>query len=161
MGNCLVLQANVIRVMKTDGKILEYKAPMKVYQVLSEFANHAISDSLPVVQHLRADTEMVGGRLYYLLPLPVPRPKPAKKKVKFADQVEEADQQGTGVVRVKIIISKQELQALLSKDQISVDDMVRHLQKEKSSNELNRCAADEEANCKGWKPMLGSIPELD
>lgn len=42
MGNCLVLlQENVVRVMKTDGKILEYKALIKVEQVLIDFSGHA------------------------------------------------------------------------------------------------------------------------
>ncbi|VFQ74196.1 unnamed protein product [Cuscuta campestris] len=124
--------------MKTDGKLLEYKTPMKADKVLSDFDNHAISDSLPAV------------KLNHVLPLP--GPEPATKKVKFADQ--EADREGIEVVRIKIIISKQELEALLSKDQVSVDDMVHHLhQNQKSSNE--------EAGCRGWKPMLDSIPELD
>lgn len=139
MGNCLVLQASVIKVMKTDGKLLEYKTPMKAAdKVLSEFDNNAISDSLPAV------------KLYHVLPLPAP--EPATKKVKFADQ--EAEGEGTEVVRIKIIISKQELEALLSKDQISVDDMVHH-------GHLTQKGSNEEVCCRGWKPMLDSIPELE
>lgn len=35
MGNCLVLQQiNVVKIMKTNGKILEYKTPIKVEEVL-------------------------------------------------------------------------------------------------------------------------------
>ncbi|CAI8614852.1 unnamed protein product [Vicia faba] len=35
MGNCLVLQQiNVMKIMKTDGKVLEYKTPIKVEEVL-------------------------------------------------------------------------------------------------------------------------------
>lgn len=159
MGNCIVLQAKVIRVIRTDGKILEYKAPMKVYQVLSEFKSHAISDSLPVVQHLHADADMHGGCLYYLLPEPAPpSPKPAKRKVKFADQVEEEVHQQ---IRIKLVISKQELKSMLSEEGISLNDIVCHLQnKGRCNDQINR-SDDDEVISKGWKPMLDSVPETD
>ncbi|XP_009607129.1 uncharacterized protein LOC107773578 [Nicotiana tabacum] len=141
MGNCIVLQEKVVKVMKTDGKILEYKAPIKVYQVLSQFGGqYAISESLSVIQNLLPNSNMLAGQLYYLLPiLPVPPPKIAKKKkvVKFAKEVvdqEEAKKQirTTEAVRIKLVISKKELQALLSSTEgglITVNDIVNRLQK--------------------------------
>ncbi|XP_009775609.1 uncharacterized protein [Nicotiana sylvestris] len=137
MGNCIVLQEKVVKIMKTDGKILEYKAPIKVYEVLSQFAGqYAISESLSVIQHLLPNSNMLAGQLYYLLPiLPVSPPKIAKKKkvVKFAkevvDQEEAKKQRTTEVVRIKLVISKKELQALLSGTEgglITVNDIVNH-----------------------------------
>ncbi|KAL0374870.1 UNVERIFIED_CONTAM: hypothetical protein Sradi_3402700 [Sesamum radiatum] len=120
MGNCLVLEEKTVKVMKTDGKIIEYKSPIKVHQVLSEFSHHAISDKLPVVKHLHPNAEMLGGHLYYLLPLPVPVPVPAappkkKKTVRFSDEVVEEARRVPEVVRIKLVISKQELQAMMGK----------------------------------------------
>ncbi|KAK6126380.1 hypothetical protein DH2020_039880 [Rehmannia glutinosa] len=141
--------------MKTDGKILEYKSPIKVHQVLSEFPHHAISDKLPVIKHLHPNTEMLQGHLYYLLPLPVP-PQPIKKKtttkkaVRFSDDVLELGDGGeNGVVRIKVVISKQELQAILSNGGVSVDDVISKVQKK-----------DDLVISKGWSPALESIPGI-
>ncbi|KAG6430585.1 hypothetical protein SASPL_108655 [Salvia splendens] len=125
MGNCLVAeQKSVISVMKTDGKIIEYKSPIKVHQILCEYSHHAITDKLPVVKHLHPNTELLRGRLYYLLPLPVPA---KKKRVRFSDDVVEEERRrgGTGAaVRIKVVISKKELQAMLAKEGVSVEEMI-------------------------------------
>ncbi|KAI3447463.1 hypothetical protein Pfo_004128 [Paulownia fortunei] len=163
MGNCLVLQEKVVRVMKTDGKILEYKSPIKVHQVLSEFSHHAISDKLPVVKHLHPNAEMLQGHLYYLLPLPVPPPpiKKKKKAVHFSDDVLEDAGQATGVVRIKLVISKQELQAMLSTGGISVADVISKVWKEESTNKAKSYDRDDVVISKGWSPALESIPEVN
>ncbi|KAL2481669.1 hypothetical protein Adt_34635 [Abeliophyllum distichum] len=158
MGNCLVLQEKVIKVIKTDGKILEYKAPLEVHQVLSEFSHHAISDKLPVVQYMNPNAKMIGGQLYYLLPLPVaPPPRTKKKKtVQFADSVKEAGE-ATGVVRIKLVISKKDLQAMLGKGGVSVDDMVS----KQSTHKVDTVDRDGYMNCRGWMPALDSVPEVN
>ncbi|CAA0829664.1 Unknown protein [Striga hermonthica] len=114
--------------MKPDGKILEYKSPIKVHQVLSEFAHHSLSDRVPVAKHMHPNADLAGARLYYLLPLPVPAPqkKPAaenksksKKRVRFTDDVKGGGSSdgppatAGATVRIKLVISKQELQAML------------------------------------------------
>ncbi|XP_057777924.1 uncharacterized protein LOC130996648 [Salvia miltiorrhiza] len=132
MGNCLVVEQKSVSVMKTDGKIIEYKSPIRVHQILSEFSHHAISDKLPVVKHLHPNTELLGGRLYYLLPLPAaPQPAKKKKRVRFSeDVVEEERRRATGAVRIKLVITKQELQAMLAKKGVSVEQMISQVQKE-------------------------------
>ncbi|XP_047309014.1 uncharacterized protein LOC124912438 [Impatiens glandulifera] len=130
MGNCLVTQEKVIKVMKTDGKVLEYKAPIKVHEVLSDFAGHAISDRLPVIRHLQPDAVMVSNHLYYLLPLPkLSEQRREKKKVRFAVPEVETCQEG-GVVRIKLVITKQELEIML-RGGVSVDDMLSHDQEQR------------------------------
>ncbi|XVF76197.1 hypothetical protein PTKIN_Ptkin13bG0247500 [Pterospermum kingtungense] len=159
MGNCLVLEQKVITVMKTDGKILEYQAPIKVQQVLSDFSDHAISDSFSGSQHLRPDAKLHPGQLYYLIPVPSPSQKSKKKRVRFSNPEVNDDQGSAGVVRIKLIISKQELQELLQKGGGSVQDMVSQIQsKEKSTNEIDTSDA---VDCRGWKPVLESIAEVN
>ncbi|KAH8504722.1 hypothetical protein H0E87_012094 [Populus deltoides] len=161
MGNCLVLQANVIKVMKPDGKILEYQAPIKVQQVLSDFSGHAIADSLQAFQHLPPDTNLLGGdHLYYLVPLQLPSPQAKKKKVRFSipeEEVKDVQEKTSTVVRIKLVISKQELQEMLRKGGVSVDDMVSHLQGQQRVQKVDISGSDSEH--KGWKPELESIPE--
>lgn len=160
MGNCLALQEKIIKVMKPDGKVLEYKAPLKVHQVLSEFSGYGISDTLPATQHLRKDMEMVGGHLYYLIPAPPPSPETQKKVVRFSDPKFEADQ-GTGVVRIKLVITKQELKEMLQKGGVTVDHVISQLQSGQGIKEVNKLDIDDIGNCRGWKPALESIPEVN
>ncbi|KAL0338638.1 UNVERIFIED_CONTAM: hypothetical protein Sangu_1385900 [Sesamum angustifolium] len=160
MGNCLVLEEKTVKVMKTDGKIIEYKSPIKVHQVLSEFSHHAISDKLPVVKHLHPNAELLGGHLYYLLPLPVPVPVPAaapkkKKTVRFSDEVVEEARRAPEVVRIKLVISKQELQAMMGNGGVSVEDVIAQVQKEGSINKTRSGDTDR------WLPDLESIPEVN
>ncbi|CAL4995493.1 unnamed protein product [Urochloa decumbens] len=57
-----------------------------------------------------------------------------------------------GAVRVKLVISKQELKKMLDKEGMSLDDMVSLMRKEASDREREEC-------CGGWRPALESIPE--
>ncbi|KAG0528773.1 hypothetical protein BDA96_05G041500 [Sorghum bicolor] len=57
-------------------------------------------------------------------------------------------------VRVKLVISKQELKKMLDKEGMSLDDMVSLMRKEASGREQ-----EEEFCCGGWRPALESIPE--
>ncbi|PON83084.1 hypothetical protein TorRG33x02_210580 [Trema orientale] len=168
MGNCLVLQEKVIKVMKPDGKVLEYRSPIKVLEVLSEFSGHALSETAAVNQHLRPETRLLGGRLYHLVPLPL-QPQVAvkkKKKVRFSEPEMEADQQqepSSKVVRIKLVISKQELQELLKTGGVSVGDMVSKLHTEETKDGSDRFddhdGDDQQVGC--WKPVLESIPEIN
>lgn len=119
---------NCIVLLQNDKKkVLEYKAPMKVHEVS------------PILQE--------------------PQIKHVKKKVKFADEVIVMESSGKScssseVVRIKVVITKQELQALLlSEGELRVQDgnmvVLCPLQKEQSSiSEINDCI--------GWKPSLDS-----
>lgn len=150
MGNCLAQQEKLIQVMKTDGKILEYKAPLKVHQVLSEYAGHSISQTLPVIQHLWPDADMHGGQLYYLFPLPVPSLE--------LDKEYRNTKEDSRAVRIKLVIRRQDLE-MLSKGGVSVEEMISRLKNQKSVDSLQTLDGESNRNRKGWKPALQSIPE--
>ncbi|GJN28292.1 hypothetical protein PR202_gb16400 [Eleusine coracana subsp. coracana] len=59
-----------------------------------------------------------------------------------------------GPVRVKLVVSKQELKKMLEKEGMSLDDMVSLMRKE-----AGYCERDEQQCCGGWRPVLESIPE--
>ncbi|XVE61482.1 hypothetical protein DITRI_Ditri06bG0043900 [Diplodiscus trichospermus] len=166
MGNCLVLEEKVIRVMKNDGKILDYRSPIRVQQVLSDFSGHVLSaDSFSsgFQQHLQPDAKLLSGHLYYLIPLPSPSPKSKKKKVRFSNpEVNDDDHHGRspGVQRIKLIISKQELRELLQREGISVHDTVSQTQSKQSTNGFDT-TSDAGDNYIALKPVLESIAELN
>ncbi|XP_008784027.1 uncharacterized protein LOC103703094 [Phoenix dactylifera] len=143
MGNCLVLQEKkVIKIMGMDGKILRYQSPVKVHQLLCEFPGHAISDALPVIGHLDPATDMRSGQLYYLVP-----PKTPLKETG----------NGNGVVRIELVISKQELKDLLLKGGgVTFDSMISLVQRGPSNDGTS---GDGEEKCIEWRPALESIPE--
>ncbi|KAG4396485.1 hypothetical protein AAZX31_19G180700 [Glycine max] len=154
MGNCLVLQENVVKIVKTDGKVLEYKTPIKVEEVLIQFSGHAVSESLTVLRHLEPHTKLLRGQLYYLVPLP-PSPK-TNKKVRFAEP-EVQDVHKSNVVRIKVVISKQQLQNMLQNGGFSVSKMLSLVHEEKGTEDLSQKSEDVS---QGWKPALESIPEV-
>ncbi|XP_024975624.1 uncharacterized protein LOC112513557 [Cynara cardunculus var. scolymus] len=145
MGNCLIRQEKmIIKVIKTDGEVLEYAPPMKVHQVLSQYADHAISDVLPVVRHLRHQADMVAGQIYYLFQLPVASPESVKSSK-------------TSTVRIKLVVTKQELEVMLKKGGVSVTELVSQIEKNGSLIETSNDGGDDDDG--RWKPRLESIPE--
>ncbi|KAK8481606.1 hypothetical protein V6N13_077208 [Hibiscus sabdariffa] len=141
MGNCWALlrprdakgkpNQNVIRVVKMDGKMLEFKAPLLVKDVLVKYSGSGIGLSKTVSPHLLRNYELKTGKVYYILPA-------SDSSSSVADTL-----QAGGVRRIKVVITKQELQQLLNK-QVSVAEVLAGLEKEKPRN---------------WKPKLESILE--
>ncbi|KAK9122794.1 hypothetical protein Sjap_012396 [Stephania japonica] len=144
MGNCLGLQNKVIRVMKTDGKVLEYRAPLRVHEVLSEFPGHAISHTLEASKCLDPHTNMLPGHLYYLHQLWSP-----------------SSIDNTTFVRVKVVITKQELKEMLAKGGLLVDEKMFQIENKESRGGIvtNDGEDDVFERCRAWKPVLQSIPE--
>lgn len=163
MGNCLRVQEKVVKIVKTDGKFVEYKTPIKVHQVLRDFSGHAItSESLPELRHLHPNTQLVGGKSYNL----VPAPARVVKKVRFAmnPQVQEAEEkeeeEESKVVRIKVVVSKKELENMLQqKGGISINTMLSLLHDQNAQVMCNNNTDDHKYGCQPWKPALESIPE--
>jgi hypothetical protein len=65
---------------------------------------------------------------------------------------------GAASVRVKLVISKQELRKMLDKEGVSLDDMVSSLVRKEASGG-GREQELQELCCGGWRPALESIPE--
>ena len=126
MGNFLIRRNKmIIKVIKTNSEVLEYKPPVKDNQVLSQHANHAISGIFPVVRHLEHEPPVTS--------------------------LEHAKNPKTSV-KIKLVITKQELGLMLNKGKISVGDLVSHIGK-------NGSLIKNETRDGKWKPRLESIPE--
>ncbi|KAI4348959.1 hypothetical protein L6164_009619 [Bauhinia variegata] len=147
--------------MRTDGKVLEYKAPIKVQKVLTEFSGFAISCSLSELRHLQPNTRLLSGHLYYLVPLPPLSPKGGKKKVRFANPEVQGTEESS-VVRIKLVISKQQLQDMLQKGGgISADKILSLVHGEKGIIDGKDLSPKTDDPFVGWKPALESIPEVN
>ncbi|CAO2839329.1 unnamed protein product [Amaranthus hypochondriacus] len=151
MGNCLKSQGKTVQVVKPDGKILEYKALIKVSEVLAEFKGYELSDELVVLQYLNPNEELVAGRLYYLIHVPTPSLKVRKKKVRFVEpEKEEAKKNEETSLTVKLVIKKQDLKEMLESGAVLLDELV-------SKQKLDGSSCGSET----WMPSLNSIREVD
>ncbi|XP_058781420.1 uncharacterized protein LOC131655596 [Vicia villosa] len=142
MGNCLALSKPIsqsyctsstmeklVKVAKEDGKILEFSSPVYVKDILTNFpGNYGIGVSKIATETLSQDHELKGGKLYYLHP---------------HNKEEEPE---AGMKRVKVLITKQQLQQLVTK-QISLQDLLSVVKEDGVRFRSDR------------KTILDSIPE--
>ena len=149
MGNCLVFckpssgscimakKVKIVRVAKPDGKILEFSTPIHVKDILTNYPASGVGVSEKVTEPLSPDHELKAGRLYYLLPSLNSPPNLASLRNVETDG---------GIKRIKVIITKQQLELLVNK-QISVEDILSEVQTVGVQFPNNR------------KPKLDTIPE--
>ncbi|KAL3628280.1 hypothetical protein CASFOL_027326 [Castilleja foliolosa] len=134
MGNCVILQEKPLNEMKRDENVtIDYKSQISVHQKLPIFSHHQASN-----KHVHP-----------------------KSTVGFSDDVVEDERRASGVVRVKLVISKQELQAMLE-DGLSVQNKVQTQLKLLNTNKFAGISRDYcNMSNKGWLPVLESIPEVN
>lgn len=135
----------VLQIVKMDGKVLEFSRPMIVKDILENFSGSAIGLSREATDHLPPNYELKIGKIYYLLP--------SKSSVCTASPADVSStpdgEKPSGVKRIKIVITRQQLQDLLTK-QISVQDVL-------SGTEKQTCKSMDHST--NWTPKLESIPE--
>ncbi|KAL4594675.1 hypothetical protein ACB092_12G036700 [Castanea dentata] len=129
-----------------DRKILLFSSPIHFKDMLVNFSGSAIGLSKEASEHLPPNYELKLGKVYYSLPClsSVGTTSPANMS-SIADK-----QKANGVRRIKIVITKKQLQGLSTK-QASVEDVLSGLEKKTCNN-----AFDSRTN---WKPKLESISE--
>ncbi|KAL5203784.1 hypothetical protein ABZP36_008655 [Zizania latifolia] len=129
MGNCVVIQGRneEIEIMGMDAG----------GEILKQLQSSASSPKKVQQDALLSDDGAVPAQQHLL---------PAKAEAAAA-----AASPGV-VVRVKLVVSKQELKRMLHKEAVSLDDMVLSLMQKEAGEQ-------ETISCRGWRPALGSIPE--
>lgn len=115
-----------------DGKILEYKTSLLVKDLLFSFQGCGVAVTQKSTQYLPPDYKLKLGHFYYLLPL---------------DNLRPVD----GVKRIKVVISKQQLQELLSK-KVSVEEVLLDSMQTSANFGSQHCTSS-------WRPVLETITE--
>lgn len=149
-GNASCLEAaeksnnkNVVQLVKMDGKIMEFSAPILVKDVLQNFSGYNIALSREALQQLPSNSRLKLGDVYYLIP--------SAEDLESAEGSRKVEkEEGSGVKRIKVVITRQQLQDLLSKQVLAVDIL--------SGLRSETCTYDEKCMTI-WKPELESIPE--
>lgn len=170
-----------ILVMRSDGKIMEYMPPILVRDLMAAYPQHSVVHSEDATCHfLAADKKLVPGQLYRVLRNPK---APSLSKLdavlseaksahngSLEDKISserrannqahssvKSVQNGSGFITVKMVISKRELDALLSDRSMNEKSILckagQYAKKEYVAN--RRCNDD------GWRPSLESIPEVN
>ncbi|KAK1366395.1 Glutaminase-asparaginase [Heracleum sosnowskyi] len=131
---------NVVQLVKMDGKIMEFSASILVKDVLQTFSGYNVALSRDALQHLPLNSRLKLGDMYYLIPS-VENYETAEGSPKVEKE------EGGSVKRIKVVITRQQLQDLLSKQVLAVDFLSGL-----------KCTDDEKCRTI-WKPELESIPE--
>lgn len=144
MGNyfalCIPCRRKCLWIVKMDGKKIQFRGPILVSDVLPNFSGLGVGESREALQHLPSNYELKIGRVYYLLP------GPASSRGCDVSAMDDEEQKASGVPkRIKVVITRQQLQELLSK-KISVAELL-----------LSRPA--DSSSLGNWKPKLDTIPE--
>lgn len=162
MGNCVVLcrhnkvscfadvetckNRNIVQLLKSDGEIVEFSTPVLVEDVLKKFSgcNIALAEKTPL--NLPPNFWLKLGNVYHLIP--------SAERLEAAEESRKVkNEENGGVKRIKVVITRQQLQALLSKEVLAVDIL--------SALRSKTCDDDdeEEDSTTVWKPKLETIPE--
>ncbi|PIN22920.1 hypothetical protein CDL12_04357 [Handroanthus impetiginosus] len=134
----------VLQIVKMDGKIIEFKSPILVKEMLINFEGFVVTSSREAPKQLPPTCKLQLGKIYYLLPSKADEPNKLEGGASTRDETEP---NGTSVKRIKVVITKKQLEELLTK-KTSVEKIILGIDK--------ACLANSAAN---WKPSLGAIPE--
>ncbi|XP_043706287.1 uncharacterized protein LOC122655951 [Telopea speciosissima] len=160
MGNCYTLCRpvrrsstgldKVLRIVKSDGKILEYRAPILVRDVLATFADDygeilGISKEVSSKpdQSLPPGYELKIGHVYYLFP------SSAAAATTFPPICDQKRQ-------IKICITKKQLQELLSKT-VTMEELLSNSTGLDDDQKVVWEGVDSFTSC--WRPKLETILE--
>jgi hypothetical protein len=186
MGNCLPshgsgrLSADFMRreefivVTRSDGKMMEYTAPLLVRDLMAAYPQHSLVHSEDATcRSLSPDKKLLPGQLYRLLLVPN---SPSLSKDAVLSEAKSIDngrisrksrastrppssvkcvQNGSSIMRVKIVIPKRELQALLSDKSLLLQRQCKAQYVKEDYVTARKCSNDR------WRPSLESIPEVN
>ncbi|KAK0593336.1 hypothetical protein LWI29_034908 [Acer saccharum] len=138
----------VLRIVKMDGKLLEMKSPVKVEEILRSFSCSGIGVSEKASEFLPLNYQLKLGKVYYV----IPSINSDKEKAVEA----EAEAKAGGVKRIKVVITKKQLQQLLEK-QLSMEEVLLAVGRRSSSS--SSASWDVKSPTSNWKPKLQAIPE--
>ncbi|GAB4826116.1 hypothetical protein Ancab_008986 [Ancistrocladus abbreviatus] len=134
-GDAKARNVKVLQVLKIDGKILEFRAPLLVKDLLASYPCFYAGVFREATQPLPPDYELKLGKVYYLLPSP--------------DSYADGERKVGGSKRIKVVITKQQLRQLMSKE-IGPEDVLLGINQRPCSSEVSSLA---------WSPSLEAIPE--
>lgn len=139
-------QGKVLKIVKLDGKVLEFTSPTLVKDVLVDFNGFVIGLSKDSSHILSPNFELKMGQVCYLLPA-VPSPQSTIFPPLYSF-MEDSDTTSS-TKRIRIVLTKKELQKLLAK-QVSLEELIMQ-QPTLCSNHISSSST--------WKPSLAAIPE--
>lgn len=155
----LLKEKRILQIIKeVDGKILEFTNPVMVRDLLVSYPNSYVGIFKEATQPLPLDYKLKIGKSYYLLP----SFDHAHTTTTTCNEGDEATREinGTTTTRttkttIKVVITKEQLQKMLSK-QGRIEELLLGVVPKKLSSE--GCSYSS-ASSTTWFPKLQSIPE--
>lgn len=163
MGNCLVLcghnrvscfaavetskNRNTVQLLKSDGEIFEFSTPVLVRDVLRKFSGFDIALAQKNPLHLPLNFRLKLGNRYHLIP--------SVERLETAEESPKVEKE-EGVKRIKVVITKKQLQDMLSGGVVATD--ILSMLRSKSGDD-DDSDDDDDSSTTVWKAKLESIPE--
>lgn len=133
-------EGSILRIVKTDGKVMKYKSPLHVRDLLPVFHGCGVGVMRKGQCYLPPDYQLMVGHQYYLLPR-------SATSTSIANPT--AGRPGTN--RMKIAVTKQQLHHMLMFNHTTLEDVLSVV----SDRKDRKCLA----SSKQWRPRLETIPE--
>ncbi|KAI3410531.1 uncharacterized protein J3R85_018730 [Psidium guajava] len=145
-------QGKALQIVKLDGKIAKLAAPVLVKDLSTNLGGSSgISLSKGDAKQLPLNYELKPGKVYYVLPAAAAAAAATISPERVPSPAGQSEQSGGVKKRIKIVITKQQLQQLLSKS-VSVEEVLIGIDK-------GDCQDRGLGSPRNWKPRLDSIPE--
>eukprot|EP01018_Ginkgo_biloba_P022938 Gb_09595 [translate_table: standard] len=174
-SGCMTVSAEIgdqfIRIAPADEKVLEYN-PISANDFLLGHEGHTVARPGALRRSIRPNYKLIPGDLYSLLTLESAskwhkhRSKEHKdlKATSLKLERNEAVSSGNknGVIRLRVVITKQELAKLLSDSLAmgtSMEDVLVELKAKGAQTKVDSSTAPSRVSNFGWRPALESIPE--
>lgn len=171
-------------VMRSDGKIMEYTPPLLVRDLMAVYPQHSVFHSEDATcRPLSPDQTLVPGQLYRLLIIPDLPSLSKDAVISEATSIDNGRIEGrtsserpastrpppsvtcvensSGIIRVKMVMSKRELEALLSHGSIKEKPFLPDLQCKAHYVKEDYVITRRRCGNYGWKASLESIPEVN
>ena len=169
MGNCLILGKSkqgdalplkednrVLQIVRMDGKILEFRTPLLVRDLLVDYPSFYVGIFKEATQNLPLEYKLKIGKMYYLLPS-IDHASSTNYIHRGSDHHEEQRKIEAPSKRIKVVLTKQQLKQLITKQgRLGLEELIISKVDVEPKKD---CGFPHHAASSAWMPMLESIPE--
>lgn len=159
-----------IKLITVDGKVMRFKRPVYVKEIVEEYPHHGIFDAGSVkcwgtnvvTRPLDHNSELQAGQLYYLIPLSSSAGSGSLEELKqiysHPATVSASSIDGSHVLRVKLRMRKGDLVSFLNSTRINFGE--KFVIKERPILAMGQlCCKSGPGYASSWKPNLDTITE--
>ncbi|KAL2921687.1 hypothetical protein RDABS01_013178 [Bienertia sinuspersici] len=153
----LLKEKRTLQIIKVDGKMLEFKSPVIVRDLLVSYPDFYVGVFKNATQALPLDYKLKIGEIYYLLPSVTGDHTTTTTSSSANDEDARTEMDSTTTktttTTIKVVITKEQLQQILCSKQGRMEELLLGVVANKKVWSSENCSSST------WFPKLESIPE--